>query len=924
MRAVGREAELAAIGEALETAGPGPFAIVIDGELGIGKTTVWRDAAALARARGYRILACRPAESETRLSFSGLADLMDPVPVEVLGTLPDPQRDALEIALLRRTVPPGTDHRAICRAVTSVVRAVASTEPVVIAVDDVQWLDPPTTAVIEFVVRRLGGERVFVLASTRCDQGDPLPFGLDQALDDDHVFRLRLGSLSPYALHRLLLARTGITLSKPELLRVYEASGGNPFFATEIASALARSGTHLVPGEPLPVPERLAGLVAEQVNVLPELDREALLFASALSHPTVDQLRAALNRRGTGLLDDAEESGIIETRDGRIRFRHPIFSSTIYAAAPAARRRRVHRRLAQVVGDVGEQAQHRALAIRGPDADVAAALETAARAAQRREAIRPAAWLWELANRRTPPADAGGSRRRTVAASVCLLAAGDIRRARSMLKEAMSGMTPGPEHARAAGWLAAITYIEGSPAEAAAWCGRGLAETGGDQLLQAALHLRASWFAEHDTPGRVRAAEVAVEILDIDQFSVHPEMLACALIARGYYRFLAGCGIDWESLARGRAMLPPGGRSWESEWARWILAAWAKSLDQAEARDGFAGALRRAIARGNEVAVPHALAHLAEIECWLGDWRQARTHAAEALAAAEQTGQRSGRTMALYVQALLDAHLNEIDSARETAERGLEAATAAHEPWVAALHLAVLGFAALSRRELHAADRLLSRADDIVEAMGLAEPARYRFHADHVEVMVARGDLSRAAALVRRLEDRVRAAPYPWLSIVTARSRAILRAAEGDLDAAIGAAGQALSANENTGMPFEHGRSLLVAGQIRRRRREKLLAREALRAARQVFDGLGASHWSSRAIEELRRLGLRVDSRCGLTPSEERVAHMAATGLTNREVASALFISQKTVEANLSRIFRKLGIRSRRELGTSELFPSYR
>ena len=160
----------------------------------------------------------------------------------------------------------------------------------------------------------------------------------------------------------------------------------------------------------------------------------------------------------------------------------------------------------------------------------------------------------------------------------------------------------------------------------------------------------------------------------------------------------------------------------------------------------------------------------------------------------------------------------------------------------------------------------------------------------------------------------MKAAPYPWLRIVTRRSRALMNAAEGDLDAAMSAADAALAGHIGVRLPFEHGRTLLVAGRIRRRRKEKLLAREALLKARDVFEELGAQQWLAQAKTELGRLGVR-RGPTGLTPTEERVAEMAAAGLTNREVASALFISEKTVEANLSRVFRKLGIRSRRELG---------
>jgi DNA-binding CsgD family transcriptional regulator len=203
--------------------------------------------------------------------------------------------------------------------------------------------------------------------------------------------------------------------------------------------------------------------------------------------------------------------------------------------------------------------------------------------------------------------------------------------------------------------------------------------------------------------------------------------------------------------------------------------------------------------------------------------------------------------------------------------------------------------------------------------MGLAEPARHRFYGDHLEALLAKGDLTRAADLQQRLEGRVQVASYPWLKMITARGRAMLLAAYGDLDASADAATQALCEAQAASMPFEHARTLLAAGRIRRRRREKLLAREAFQQAQQMFDALPNPLWSAQVTAEIRRLGMRPAHAHDLTPTEERVARLAATGLTNREIAGTLHITAKTVEANLSRVFRKLGIRSRRALAGSRV-----
>jgi DNA-binding CsgD family transcriptional regulator/tetratricopeptide (TPR) repeat protein len=916
---LGREAELDAIDRALADDGAHPAAIVISGEPGIGKTTVWRGGTDLARGHGYQLLCCTPTRSEARLSFSGLADLLDQVPEPVVSALPAPQRDALEIALLKRTAShAGSSQRALRVAVTSVIRDMAQAGPVAVAVDEVRWLDTATASVLEFVFRRLAGLRVVALASTSSDRRETLPFGLDQALDAQHVLRVRLAPLSPPALGQLLQAGRGIALAKPDLLLVHAASGGNPRLAVQIAGELASQGARA--GEPLPVPDGLARVVAQRMNTLPLADRTALLYAAALPDATIDQVRAAMDPGGAGALDLAEEAGIVEVRDGRIQFLRPFLAPVVYSTASPVRRRQIHGRLAEVVADDEQRAWHRALAAPGPDADVAGALAAAARAAQERSSPRVAARLWELAARRTPAVDPGGRRRRTVAAAACLLTAGDARRARAMAETVTAGMAPGRERAKLLLWLATITYCDNSPAEAVALCRQALGETDGDQALAAALHLRAAWFAEHDTSGRVLDAEAAVETMARVEAGSPGDMSACALAARGYYRFLAGQGVAWGDLKLARALLTHEGGSWEIECARFLLATWTASFDEPVAREDLMSMYKRVTELGYELAVPHVLTHLAELDLRMGDWPSAAAHAAEAIAAARQAGQQRAGNMALCVQACLHAHFGEIDAARDVASRGLALATRAGDQWVAASQLAALGFAAFSQRQLGTSDRCFTTADALLSAMGVAEPASHRFHADHIEVVVAKGDMARAAVLTQRLADRAKAAPLPWLRIAAARSRAILLAGGGDLAGAIEAVNEALAAHEGSNMPFEYGRTLLAAGQIRRRHKEKLLAAEALTAAKDIFAGLGAPLWAAQADAELSRIGLRRSPRRMLTPSEERVARMVAGGLTNREVASALFISHKTVEANLSRVFRKLGIRSRRELCAIESF----
>jgi hypothetical protein len=354
---VGRDEELAAVVAFLD--GDFPAALVVQGEAGIGKTTLWRAGLAEVPDRGVRVLACRPAESEARLSFAGLADLLEPVLGEVLGALPSVQRRALEAALLlSEQEGPPPDQHVISAACLGVCRRLAEQGRVLLAVDDVQWLDPPTVLVLEFVARRLAEAPVGLLVAERVSRERAAPLGLGRS--DLEVGRIRLGPLSMGALHRLLRERLGRTLARPVLRKVHEASGGNPFYALELVRALQPSGGRIRPGQPLPVPETLEEILRERIEALPAGAREVVVAAAALARPT----EAVLGDRLA--LEHAVEAGVIELVDGEARFTHPLLAEAAYASIGAAERRRLHRRLANVVSDPEERARHLALGAEEP------------------------------------------------------------------------------------------------------------------------------------------------------------------------------------------------------------------------------------------------------------------------------------------------------------------------------------------------------------------------------------------------------------------------------------------------------------------------------------------------------------------------------------------------------------------------------
>lgn len=357
--------------------------------------------------------------------------------------------------------------------------------------------------------------------------------------------------------------------------------------------------------------------------------------------------------------------------------------------------------------------------------------------------------------------------------------------------------------------------------------------------------------------------------------------------------------------------------------ARTVLGEFLKYTDDfAGARVILEAARRQAVDEGDESSLPDILGHLAELELWAGDWEQAACYAQECVQVAERTRQETLIGVNLYCRGLVNAHLGRADLARADAEAGLASGEQRGDPWVTGINLWVLGFLELSLGRLTETDRHLSRAWDIGESIGLREPGQWRFHADHLEALAGLGELGRAGDLLTRFEERARATNRAWALATAARSRALLLAARGDLDGAAAALDQALAHHEHLPMPFELGRALLAQGQLRRRAKQKRAARESLQAALEIFERLGAPLWAGRARAELRRIGLRPPAPLELTPTEERVAELVCAGHTNREVAQALFLSVHTVEDNLSRIYRKLEVRSRTELAASR--PSQR
>jgi DNA-binding CsgD family transcriptional regulator len=328
-------------------------------------------------------------------------------------------------------------------------------------------------------------------------------------------------------------------------------------------------------------------------------------------------------------------------------------------------------------------------------------------------------------------------------------------------------------------------------------------------------------------------------------------------------------------------------------------------------------ALQAAQEEGDESSLPIVLASLADLECWTGNWQAAERYAEQSRQVGDRVEHRVWQAATRYARALIDAHLGRIDAARAEAAEGLSVAAAAGDDWAVLLMHSVIGFAELSAGKLVAAEASLSSAVRLAGEIGLAEPAAWRFHANHVEAVIGLGDFERAEGLLIWLEGQGHATGRRWTLATAARCRALLLAAQGNSPGAVQAVDKALRYHQHLAMPFELGRTQLIAGQIQRRAKRKALARHHLEQAQGIFESLPAAMWAARAQAELSRIGLRPPAPLELTATEARVASLAASGHTNRQVAAELFLSPRTVEDNLARVYRKLGISSRAELGAA-------
>ena len=869
--------------------------LVLRGEPGVGKTALLEYLS--AAAVGCRITRVSGVESEMELAFAGLHALCTPM-LGRLGHLPTPQRDALSTAFgMKAGNPP--DRFLVGLAVLSLLADAAEEQPLVCIVDDAHWLDRVSVQVLAFVARRLLAERVGLVFARR-ESGD--------AHELEGLPELVIGGLAPEDARRLLDATVSGPLDPPVRNRVLDEADGNPLALLQLARGgrpIGVAGGFGLPAE-VPLSSRIMQGFVRQLTSLPADTRRLLLLAAAESVGDVPLLWRAAGQLDIGrdAAGAAEEADLIEI-GVHVRFRHPLIRSAVYRAAPATERREVHRALADATDtrlDPDRRAWHRARAADGPDEAVARELEDSADRAQGRGGLAAAAAFLQRAVELTP--DPALRVRRSLAAAQAKLDVADMVSASDLLAVAEAGPVDELEHAPLERLRAQIAFATRRGRDAP------------PLLLQAATRLdpldpamaRETYleaFASAMFAGRLGTGPDERAVAEAARRSQRVPALGAAdqLIDALVIRFTEGYGASVAPLSQAlRAFGEPdaggAGRRWLWLACRLAQDLWDDELWHMLATQG----VRVARETGALQLLPNALNYLAALNVHSG----AFVTAADQIDEVDSITQATGIPPLKYAGIMLAAARGDEAPAlfefgwRTVTERGEGSGVGLHR-WATALRHNGHG---RYGEALAAARQACAHDDVMVYGRALVEL---------IEAGVRSGRRDEAAAALDRLSERTQASGTEWALGIEARCHGLLSDGESHYQESI----ERLVRSRAT---VELARSRLLYGEWLRRANRRVDAREQLRAAHEMFSRMGAAAFTERARRELSATGETVRKRASeapdeLTTQEAQVARLAAQGRTNQEIGTLLYISPRTVEYHLRKVFSKLGVSSRREIG---------
>jgi len=860
---------------------------------GIGKTSILEAVVAEARDRAWCVLRARPTSAESSLGCAGLSDLLHTV--DDLSMLGAHHRRLAEIALCRRAndgEPPSTSD--LGSAIGAVLRHQAQDRPLLIAIDDFQWMDSTSVDVLSYATRRLPDRGVALLVARRPEGPTIL----------DRTERMTMQPLAAGPLSELVRRHGGESLTAGLADRIVGTAGGNPFFAIELARSLAARPPE--PVVPLPLPGSLRELVADRIAGLPPATVDALAAVALLSRPSIGVLEqlGALEQ-----LAAAELADVVRIADRVVQFTHPLLASAAHDAITGSARLALHRRLATVTAGI-ERCIHLALGSEHADAAVAAELSDEVDAVVARGALAEAADLAVLSVSITPDDDPVRWQRMVRCADT-LFRAGRTDEAIAQLQLVRSSAEAGDDIAWALLGLATIEYSHTDSARLAEELAREALERSVDRAARAEAHTILARVVYSDFAEAADHATSALTLIEAGP-TPRPRAIAMALNAAATADFMAGRGLDRARFERA-IEIERGAPIAAVDSAAGAFAAllkYADDLDESRAR------LEQLVDDADEGSLPYVLGHLPQLELWTGNWAAAEEAAHAQIDLARRTQQESQVQAGLFNLAIVAAYRGDATAASPLAQGLVDEGRSTGSMWTERNGAGVLGFLAMIGGDAATAVEHFARYDEIGEAMRLREPGYIRFHGDYVEGLVTVGEVDRAVHLLDRIEPIAVRLGRPSAIGTVRRGRALVLAHNGDSALSIAAARAAVAAYDGTALVYERARALLTLGMVLRRFKLRGDARVALTDGLELFDRMGARSFSERAKLELDRVGGRAAEPLALTGTETRVAELAAAGRTTRQIADELFISVKTVEANLTRIYRKLAVSNRAELST--------
>ncbi|MFD5073167.1 AAA family ATPase [Streptomyces sp. NPDC058371] len=904
---IGREELVAGAREQLSRGG----SVLIHGPAGIGKSTVLRALAAEYGEAARTVLRCSATESESHLPFLALADLLGLVLDEVSHALPAPQRTALESALTGRGESTlQRDGLALRLAVLSVLRALASRGPVLIVADDLQWLDSASTELLGFAARRLGGIPVQMLCAARTET-EPEAQQHDRHLraSPPETLAVRVNPLSRAQVAELLSRRGYTGLPRSTVRDIHRTSGGNPLFALELGRALAESPTAPRPGEPLPVPTSLRALVLNRLGMLSPEARRTLLVASAGARPTQALLLAAGRENAETETASAAALGLLTPeREGPVvRFAHPLISAAVYAEATPQERRAAHAALSTAASDPIERARHLALAATGTDPRVAARLAEAATAARDRGAPSVAAGLGLLAARHTPVDGAPGPDERRLQAAEDALTAGERDLARDIARDVLARATEPADRVRA--WMVVIDAAGQAMAEVDAVFPQALADAGDDPGLLALVRYQLAWRALLVEGEMAKGREEAARAAELAERAGDRRTELLALAFRAQMETLMGHADAPATIKRAMREPQDPRVACDHNGAGAVRFRWLIMGDQlAEARTTITALLREVRRRGMVESEVHFLRGLAETELRAGHCGRALDLARESLRLARDTG--IGEAATAMFTSLAEAAGGDAGRALVLALEAVERAEDDGDLIYLSRALGALGHAHLVAGDAPAAVQALRRVRELEEGLGVTDPARGRWHGDLAEALVRIGEPAEAQDVIDTTRARALRLGRESVLAVLDRAEALARAARGELGAATRQLTSAQDRLAKLGYGLEEARAAYALAGLRTHRPGPTSYDEAAR----LFRRCRALPWL-RQVETAATVSpapvIAPAALDTLAATERQVAALVMEGATNREIAARLFISVKTVEATLTRVYRKLGIRSR-------------